>query len=229
MTAGSDGVSGSGLPETGDDARMRLVMYLRGDGIVDPRVLDAMERVPREEFVPGELRERAYDNNALPIGRGQTISQPSVVGFMTQALEVGADMRVLEIGTGSGYQAAVLARLCTRVYTVERSLELLRRAQELLQRLAIGNVTTRLGDGAGGWPEQAPFDRVLVTAAADRTVPAALFRQLRPGGVLVAPVEEPGRGQHVFRYVLDAAGEPVETRLWPVRFVPLVSGAVDRT
>ncbi len=207
---------------------MRLIMHLRGDGVVDPRVLDAMERVPREEFVPGELREHAHDNRALPIGRGQTISQPSVVGFMTQALDVEAHMRVLEIGTGSGYQAAVLARLCTRVYTVERSLALLRRTQKLFERLAVGNVTTRLGDGTGGWPEQAPFDRVLVTAAADGAVPAALFRQLRPGGVLVAPVDEAGRGQHIFRYDLDADGNPEETRMWPVRFVPLVPGAVDR-
>lgn len=211
------------------NARMRLIMELRGDGIADQRVLDAIERVPRERFVPHELLRHAYENRALPIGRGQTISQPAVVAFMTQLLELGPRMRVLEVGTGSGYQAAVLARLCTRVYSVERDLQLLLRAQRLFEELDIGNVTTRLGDGTGGWPQQAPFDRILVTAAADGAVPAGLFGQLRPDGVLVAPVGHPVRGQHIFRYSLDDRGDPVETRLWPVRFVPLVAGRVDRS
>ena len=203
---------------------MRLVMELRGDGISDRQVLAAIERVRRDEFVPDTFRNEAYDNRALPIGNGQTISQPSVVAFMTQALKLDRRMRVLEIGTGSGYQAAVLARLCARVYTVERHRDLLLQAQQIFERLRIGNVTTRFGDGMEGWPEQAPFDRILVTAAADGTVPPALFEQLRPDGILVAPVGNAFGTQHIFRYGFDANGELVEERLWPVRFVPLVAG-----
>ena len=203
---------------------MRLIMELRGDGISDRRVLAAIERVRREEFVPDLFRKDAYDNRALPIGNGQTISQPSVVAFMTQALELDTRMRVLEIGTGSGYQAAVLARLCARVYTVERHRDLLREAQQIFEQQRIGNVTTRFGDGMKGWPEQAPFDRILVTAAADGVVPAALFEQLRPDGILVAPVGNAFGTQHIFRYSFDADGELIEERLWPVRFVPLVVG-----
>ena len=203
---------------------MRLVMELRGDGISDRQVLAAIERVRRDEFVPETFRNEAYDNRALPIGNGQTISQPSVVAFMTQALKLDRRMRVLEVGTGSGYQAAVLARLCARVYTVERHRDLLLQAQRIFERLRIGNVTTRFGDGMEGWPEQAPFDRILVTAAADGTVPPALFQQLRPDGVLVAPVGNTFGTQHIFRYGFDADGELTEERLWPVRFVPLVAG-----
>ena len=207
-----------------ENRRMRLIMELRGDGISDRRVLAAIERVRREDFVPDLFRNDAYDNRALPIGNGQTISQPSVVAFMTQALKLDKRMRVLEIGTGSGYQAAVLARLCARVYTVERHRGLLREAQQIFEQHRIGNITTRFGDGMEGWPEQAPFDRILVTAAANGVVPATLFEQLRPDGILVAPVGNAFGSQHIFRYSFDANGELLEERLWPVRFVPLVMG-----
>lgn len=202
--------------------KIRLVMELRQQGITDRNVLSAIERTPRELFVPPSFRDQAYENTALPIGHGQTISQPAVVAYMTQALMLGPRMKVLEVGTGCGYQAAVLSRLCRRVYTVERYRELLREAEKRFQALRIANVTTRWGDGALGWPEQAPFDRIIVTAAA-HDVPDALKQQLADGGILVAPV-----GSNTFDQVLvrmRRAGDGFESEdLWPVRFVPLVGG-----
>jgi protein-L-isoaspartate(D-aspartate) O-methyltransferase len=197
-------------------------MGLRGDGITDTRVLSAIERVPREVFVPEDLRGQAYDNMALPIGCGQTISQPYVVAFMTQALKVGDRMKVLEIGTGSGYQAAVLSYLCRRVYTVERYRPLLREAEKRFQQLGISNITTRYGDGFNGWPEQAPFDRIVVTAAAD-SIPEKLLEQLGPDGIMVMPVGGFAMDQYIQR--ITRQGEELETEiLLPVRFVPLVPG-----
>jgi len=146
--------------------KLRLIMELRRGGVSDQHVLGAIERIPRELFVPATFVDQAYENVALPIGRGQTVSQPLVVAHMTEALEVGARHKVLEIGTGSGYQAAVLAKLCRRVYSIERHRELLREAEQRLAKLRIHNVTLRFGDGTKGWPEQAPFDRIIVTAAA---------------------------------------------------------------
>jgi protein-L-isoaspartate(D-aspartate) O-methyltransferase len=206
-----------------DTRVIQLLMELRKQGISDTRVLAALERVPREQFVAEQFLKHAYDNIALPITQGQTISQPYVVAYMTEALQLGDRMKVLEIGTGSGYQTAVLARLCRRVYTIERYRSLLTTAEKRLHDLKITNVVTKLGDGNKGWPEQAPFDRILVTAAAD-TRPDALIAQLSPnGGIMVAPVAVNATEQDVIRYTRD--GESVrEERLLPVRFVPLLPG-----
>ncbi len=202
--------------------RIRLIMELRRHGVTDTKVLGAIERVPREAFVPDPFRDRAYENVALPIGHGQTISQPSVVGYMTQELDLGERMKVLEIGTGSGYQAAILSRLCRRLYTVERSAELLRDAERIFRELRLNNITTRHGDGGDGWPGQAPFERIIVTAAAP-DVPPALLDQLAPGGVMILPVGETADTQQLLKCRRTESGGDYES-LWPVRFVPLVSG-----
>jgi protein-L-isoaspartate(D-aspartate) O-methyltransferase len=185
-------------------------------------VLSAIERVPRERFVPEPFRDQAYENIALPIGQGQTISQPLVVALMTQALEVGDRMKVLEIGTGSGYQAVVLARLCRRLYTIERHKTLLAEAERMFRSLHIHNITAIAGDGGRGWPEQAPFDRILLTAAAAE-LPAALFAQLGEGGIMVLPLGGQGGEQQVIR-IRKQEGQPQAEHLFPVRFVPLVGG-----
>jgi protein-L-isoaspartate(D-aspartate) O-methyltransferase len=205
--------------------KIRLVMELRQQGISDQAVLSAIERIPRDVFIPAAFHDQAYENTALPIGQGQTISQPSVVGYMTQALEVGPRMKVLEIGTGCGYQAAVLSKLCRRVYSIERYRELLRDAEERFRTLRIGNVTTRWGDGMKGWPEQAPFDRIILTAAATE-VPPELFQQLGADGILIAPIGRTNHDQVLVRY--RRKGDEWETEnLWPVRFVPLLDGTVN--
>lgn len=201
---------------------VRLIMELRGAGITDARVLGAIERVPREVFVPDAFKDRAWENTALPIGHGQTISQPLVVAMMSQALEVSDRHKVLEIGTGSGYQAAVLARLCRRLFTIERHRSLLKVAEQRFAALRLHNVTTRVGDGSKGWPEQAPFDRIIVTAAAP-DVAGALLESLAEGGVLVAPVGEERRDQRLVRVRRQGDQFPIE-ELGPVRFVPLVEG-----
>ena len=202
--------------------KIRLIMELRRQGVTDTRVLGIIERVPREAFVPDAFHDRAYENVALPIGHGQTISQPAVVGYMTQELELGERMKVLEIGTGSGYQAAILSRLCRRLYTVERSAELLGDAEKIFRDLRLNNITTRHGDGGAGWPEQAPFERIIVTAAAP-DVPPALLEQLAPGGVMIVPVGETSDTQQLLKCRRTEAGIDYES-LWPVRFVPLVGG-----
>ncbi len=202
--------------------KIRLVMELRRQGVTDTSVLGAIERIPREAFVPNAFRDRAYENVALPIGHGQTISQPAVVGYMTQELDLGERMKVLEIGTGSGYQAAILSRLCRRLYTIERSRELLRDAERIFRDLRLNNITTRHGDGGGGWPGQAPFDRIIVTAAAP-DVPPALLDQLAPGGVMILPVGETSDTQQLLKCRRTENGVDFES-LWPVRFVPLVAG-----
>jgi protein-L-isoaspartate(D-aspartate) O-methyltransferase len=201
---------------------LRLLMELRGAGVSDARVLGAIERVPREVFVPAAFKDQAYENIALPIGHGQTISQPLVVALMTEALEVGERDKVLEIGTGSGYQGAVLARLCRRLFTIERHRVLLKAAEQRFAELKIHNITTRFGDGTKGWPEQAPFDRILVTAAAPDLL-KRLLDQLAPDGILVAPVGEERRHQQLLR-VRRRDGETVTEELGDVRFVPLVAG-----
>jgi protein-L-isoaspartate(D-aspartate) O-methyltransferase len=200
----------------------RLVMELRGGGVSDNRVLGAIEGVKREVFVPAAFAEQAYDNVALPIGHGQTISQPLVVALMTEALDLRERDKVLEIGTGSGYQAAVLARLCRRVFTIERHRGLLSEASKRFAQLRLSNITTRFGDGAKGWPEQAPFDRIIVTAAAP-DVPGTLLESLVPGGILVAPVGRDRNDQRLLR--VRRTGDSFDIAdLGPVRFVPLLEG-----
>lgn len=206
---------------TPDSRKIRLVLELRAGGVTDRRVLGAMERVPRELFVPDPFRDKAYDNVALPIGHHQTLSQPLVVGLMTQALDIGARMKVLEIGTGSGYHAAVVARLCRRLYTIERHPELLADAEARFAELKIFNITARAGDGTLGWPEQVPFERILVTAAA-ADVPASLIDQLAEGGIMVVPVDDgTDDGRRLIRVRRTPDGAETED-LGPVKFVPLV-------
>ena len=200
----------------------RLILSLRSAGVTDARVLAALEAVPRDIFVPRIFEDRAWEDSALPIACGQTISQPYIVGMMTQALGLEPRHRVLEIGTGSGYQTAILSRLARYVYTVERFRSLLQDAEARLKTLGVANVISRFGDGGQGWPEQAPFDRILVTAAAPEE-PKALLEQLKPKGVLVAPV---GRGavQSLRRYTPDGQGGFRAEVLADVRFVPLLDG-----
>ena len=201
--------------------KIRLVMELRRSGISDTQVLSAIERVPRERFVPDFFQDRAYEDNALPISCGQTISQPYVVAFMTSALKLRKRMTVLEIGTGSGYQAAVLSKLCRRVYSMERHKSLLRHAEHVFEELVITNITTRVGDGYKGWPETAPFDRIIVTAAAPN-IPTELTEQLADGGILVIPIGGADQ-QDVIRVTRDGDGFEYESLL-AVRFVPMVKG-----
>jgi protein-L-isoaspartate(D-aspartate) O-methyltransferase len=204
-----------------DARKIRLIMQLRRSGVTDTTVLAVIERLPRETFVPRSFLDQAYEDMALPIGSGQTISQPLVVAMMTQALELHDRLKVLEIGTGSGYQAAVLSRLVRRVYTIERHRPLLREAEARFHQLGLHNITTRAGDGTKGWPEQAPFDRILVTAAADGDIPKTLTDQLALGGVMVVPLGNDRRDQRVYRIRRTETGLQRE-ELWPVRFVPLL-------
>lgn len=190
------------------------------DEEVDPKVLEAMRAVPRHRFVPESLRDRAYVNRPLPIGHGQTISQPYIVALMTDLLEVEPDDRVLEIGTGSAYQAAVLAELVETVYTLEIVPELAAQAKERLDDLGYGNVHARHGDGYHGWPEHAPFDAVIVTAAAGH-VPPPLIEQLARGGTMVIPVGSPFSTQQLMLVKKTADGEIRTRQVLPVAFVPL--------
>jgi protein-L-isoaspartate(D-aspartate) O-methyltransferase len=200
--------------------RRELVDALAAQGISDPATLAALRAVPRHEFVPEDLRRYAYENAPLPIGREQTISQPYIVATMTQAIRPRPGLRVLEIGTGSGYQAAVLAEAGCRVYSIEILAELAGRARATLARLGYGSVQVRHGDGYLGWPEAAPFDAVVVTAAPE-TLPGTLLAQLAPGGRLVAPVGGERAGQELV-LVEKAADGTLRTReLLPVRFVPM--------
>jgi protein-L-isoaspartate(D-aspartate) O-methyltransferase len=196
-------------------------MQLRRSGVTDTAVLAVIERLPRELFVPRSFLDQAYEDMALPIGSGQTISQPLVVAMMTQALELHDRLKVLEIGTGSGYQAAVLSRLVRRVYTIERHRALLHEAEARFTQLGFHNITTRAGDGTKGWPEQAPFDRILVTAAADGDIPKTLTDQLALGGIMIVPLGNDRRDQRVYRVRRTETGLQRE-ELWPVRFVPLL-------
>ena len=207
--------------------KLRLLMELRRAGIGDARVLGAIEKTPREKFVPPAFEDQAYENLALPIGQGQTVSQPYVVALMTDKLELGERHNALEIGTGSGYQTAVLARLCRRVFSVERHRELLRDAERRFGALCLRNIVCRFGDGTKGWPEQVPYDRVIVTAAAAE-IPATLIEGLAPGGVLVAPVGEDHRDQQLVRIRRHDHGFSTEN-LGLVRFVPLVAGLPRRS
>jgi protein-L-isoaspartate(D-aspartate) O-methyltransferase len=199
-----------------------LLAELRREGIADERVLKAIGSVPRELFVPATFQDRAYDNIPLPIGRAQTISQPYIVALMTEMLQLEERHRVLEIGTGSGYQAVVLAKLCRRVFTLERHQPLLKEAQRRFVELRLHNITSRYGDGTKGWPEAVPFDRIIVTAAAPE-LPLGLVEQLRDGGILVAPVGPERRDQSLIRVHRKGDGHYFE-EMGGVRFVPLLRG-----
>lgn len=207
------------------DERKRMVRrQIEGRNVDDPDVLDAMERVPRHRFVPQRWRGRAYADTPLPIGHDQTISQPFIVATMTEALDVDADHEVLEIGTGSGYQAAILAELADHVYTIEIVCDLAERARETLESLDYANVDVRCGDGYEGWPNQAPFDRIIVTAAPDE-VPEALVEQLAAGGRMVVPVGDTFQELRLIEKTEE--GKLRETKLMDVRFVPMVHGDTD--
>ena len=209
-------------PSAHDEAVMQLIFTLRRSGVRDSQVLTAFERTPREVFVENTFQERAYADSALPISCGQTISQPSVVALMTQALEITPRCKVLEVGAGSGYQAAILSHLARRVYAIERHRELALAARERMAELDLSNVTIKTGDGTQGWPEQAPFDRIVLSAAAE-DAPSTLLEQLRPGGIMVLPVGQSDEVQQLIRIEKTETG--LEYReLTEVLFVPLIAG-----
>ena len=201
--------------------KAQLIMTLRGMGILDAATLAAMEQVPRELFVPAALRHHSYENASLPIAYNQTISQPYVIARMTEALMLSGRELVLEIGCGSGYQAAVLAQLCRRVYTMERLKPLLVDAENRLRDLRISNISFRLGDGSKGWPEAAPFDRIILTCGCDQ-IPDILLQQLKIGGIMVAP-EGQGKSQQLVVVTRHETGFE-RVLLMPVTFVPLIEG-----
>lgn len=210
-------------PTARDEAVMRLIFELRRNGVTDARVLTAFEKTPRDRFVESAFDDRAFADSALPILCGQTISQPSVVGIMTQALDVTPRCKVLEVGAGSGYQAAILARLARRVYAIERHRELTQAARARMSELGLSNVTLKTGDGSRGWPEQAPFDRIIVSAAAE-DAPSTLLEQLRPGGIMVLPVGQSDAVQQLIRIHKTEEGRLDYRELIDVLFVPLVAG-----
>jgi protein-L-isoaspartate(D-aspartate) O-methyltransferase len=226
VTLGGSGLEATPPPDPAEElafanARVRMVReQIMARGITEARVLAAMSRVPRHEFVPAPLRDRAYEDGPLPIGHGQTISQPYVVAFMTEALAPKPEDRVLEIGTGSGYQAAVLAGLVAEVFSIEIVATLAQRAEADLRRLGYRNVNVRAGNGYLGWPEAAPFDAIIVTCAPE-AVPPALVAQLKVGGRMIVPVGPQGGPQEL--YLLRKRLQDLETRaVLPVQFVPMV-------
>ncbi len=204
------------------EARMRFIYTIRSRGVTDTRVLQAMEKIDRRAFVTGIFADRAYEDMPLPIACGQTISQPSVVALMTEALQVGPRDKVLEIGTGSGYQAAILSQLARRIYTLERHRTLAQAAQKLFDRLGLANITSMVTDGSHGLPDLAPFDRIIVTAAAEDP-PGPLLAQLRIGGIMIVPVGQSDTVQTLIRVTRRDDGYEYE-ELRAVRFVPLVEG-----
>jgi protein-L-isoaspartate(D-aspartate) O-methyltransferase len=213
--------SGDGLDDRAPERAAMVKDQIAGRDVEDRAVLEAMERVPRHLFVPKGLRRLAYSDQPLPIGEGQTISQPYIVGFMTELLELDPDDRVLEVGTGSGYQAAVASALADSVFTIEILTSLAERAAERLEELGYANVLARQGDGYFGWKEKAPFDAIIVTAAAGH-VPPPLIQQLKPGGRMVIPVGGAFQLQHLVLVEKHEEGGVTTKNLLPVRFVPLV-------
>ena len=204
------------------ERKMQFLYALRSKGVTNSAVMTAMERIDRGEFIRGVFAERAYEDVPLPISCGQTISQPSVVGFMTQALMVTPRDKVLEVGTGSGYQAAILSQLARRVYTVDRHRPLIKDASALFERLDLGNIIAFTADGSFGLPDHAPFDRIVVTAAAEDP-PGPLLAQLKTGGIMVVPVGQSDAVQSLIRVTKTETGFDYE-ELRSVRFVPLVEG-----
>jgi protein-L-isoaspartate(D-aspartate) O-methyltransferase len=225
------GVPGNEPKTSDDESRYRLmrekmvISQIERRGVNDPRVLKALRSVPRHAFVPKHLTEQAYDDNALPIGEDQTISQPYVVAVMTQSLELRGSDRVLEIGTGSGYQAAVLAELVHHVFTIEIVESLAKQAKGRLGKIGYENITPRTGDGYGGWPDESPFDAIIVTAAPDH-IPQALVAQLKVGGKMVIPVGD--FEQQLMLLTKQTDGSVKEKRIIPVRFVPMTGEALER-
>ena len=222
-------VAGAAGPDAGPATdpraaeRLRMVeLFIAGEGIRDPATLQAMRTVPRHEFVPPGLVSAAYENRPLPIGLGQTISQPYIVAYQTEVVRPREGMKILEVGTGSGYQAAVLAAAGARVYTMEIFAELATSARQRLERLGY-RATVRHGDGNLGWPEEAPFDAIVVTAAASH-VPPALLEQLKPGGTMVIPVGSMYGAQNLLEIDKDPKGAVRTRMLLPVAFVPMLSG-----
>jgi len=204
------------------EAKMQFLFALRSKGVTDARTLTAMEVIDRGQFMRGIFAQRAYEDMPLPIACGQTISQPSVVGLMTQALDVQPRDKVLEVGTGSGYQAAILSQLARRVYTVDRHKRLVREAREVFDALDLSNITAFTADGSHGLPDQAPFDRIIVTAAAE-DAPGPLLAQLRVGGIMVVPVGQSDAVQSLIKVTRSETGYDYD-ELRPVRFVPLIEG-----
>lgn len=207
---------------TDAERKMQFLYALRSKGVTDKRVLEAMESIDRGPFVRGLFSDRAYEDMPLPIACGQTISQPSVVGLMSQALQVSPRDKVLEVGTGSGYQAAILSKLARRVYTVDRHRRLVREARDIFDALDLTNITALTGDGSFGLPEQAPFDRIIVTAAAEDP-PGPLLAQLKMGGIMVVPVGQSDTVQSLIKVHKTESGLEY-SELRPVRFVPLLEG-----
>lgn len=204
------------------ERKMQFLYALRSKGVTDKRVLSAMESIDRGPFIRGIFSERAYEDMPLPIACGQTISQPSVVGLMTQALHISPRDKVLEIGTGSGYQAAILSKLARRVYTIDRHTRLVREARDIFDQMDLSNITAITGDGSFGLPDQAPFDRIIVTAAAEDP-PGTLMEQLKTDGIMVVPVGQSDAVQHLIVARKTAQGVEYE-ELRQVRFVPLLEG-----
>src|SRR5699024_3055353 len=214
-------------PRFSDRESERLQMVkegIAGQGVSDPEVLEAMRHVPRHLFVPEPYRQFAYQNRPLPIGHDQTISQPYIVGLMTQMLELNPGDKVLEIGTGSGYQAAVLSELTPHVFTIEIVGDMGTQAKKLFENLGYATIRTAIGDGYGGWPEHAPFDAILLTAAPE-TIPEPLIEQLGPGGILVAPVGTSGEIQMLTKVTKNRDGDVETEQTLPVRFVPMTGEA----
>ncbi|MEP2030048.1 MAG: protein-L-isoaspartate(D-aspartate) O-methyltransferase [Paracoccaceae bacterium] len=202
--------------------KMQFLFALRSKGVTDARVLTAMEQIDRGPFIRGIFTDRAYEDMPLPIACGQTISQPSIVGLMSQAMQLSQRDKVLEVGTGSGYQAAILSKLARRVYTVDRHRRLVREAQEIFDKLSLTNITAFTADGSHGLPDQAPFDRIIVTAAAEDP-PGPLLAQLKVGGIMVVPVGQSDAVQSLIRVRRHETGYEYD-ELRPVRFVPLLEG-----
>lgn len=220
LCASEAGAAGAGADDYASARAQMVSRQIADRGVRDERVLAALRKVPRHEFVPESEKRSAYDDTPLPIGEGQTISQPYIVALMTELARPSENHRVLEIGTGSGYQAAVLAEIVEHVYSIELESTLARRASDVLQKLDYDNVTVRAGDGYIGWAEHAPFDSILITAAPDH-VPQPLIEQLKPGGRMVVPVGPSAATQQLRVLEKDAAGKVTSTVVAPVRFVPL--------
>jgi protein-L-isoaspartate(D-aspartate) O-methyltransferase len=204
-----------------ENLKMELVLSLRRAGVTEPNVVSTMERVPRELFVPEVFRSRSYEDITLPIGYHQTLSQPAIVGLMTESLQLDDRKKVLELGTGSGYQTAILASICRRVYTIERHAALLEDAEKRFEKLRIRNVTSKIGDGTLGWDAQAPFERIIVTAAA-ADIPPILVDQLSINGIMIVPIGRDENFQTIIKVVKKESGLETE-QLRDVRFVPLIT------